>query len=83
MSGVEFPDKPIMLINTSPRASHAQKALREVLNTMSGNIIENASVSISLLSSGLDLEGILKNQGMCCLLDSKLKQFSVEIEAIR
>lgn len=36
VGGVEFPFKPIMLINTSPRASHAQEALKEVLATMSG-----------------------------------------------
>ena len=34
VSGAEFPYKPIMLINTSPRASHAQEALKEVLITM-------------------------------------------------
>ena len=45
VSGEEFPYKPIMLINTSPRASHAQASLKEVLSTMSGNIIEKSNVS--------------------------------------
>lgn len=56
VSGEEFPDKPIMLINTSPRASHAQAALIEVLTTMSAKVVEGASVAIPLLGSDLDLE---------------------------
>ena len=54
VSSEEFPRKPIMLINTSPRASHAQAALREVLTTMSGDIIESACVTLPLLGSDLD-----------------------------
>lgn len=61
VSGDEFPYKPIMLINTSLRASHAQAALTEVLTTMSGNIIEQAYVSIPILSSGYDKNGILND----------------------
>jgi chromate reductase, NAD(P)H dehydrogenase (quinone) len=41
--------KPIALVNTSPRAHHAYESLREVLKTMSGAIVEEASVAISLL----------------------------------
>ncbi|MBV1916005.1 MAG: NAD(P)H-dependent oxidoreductase [Pseudomonadales bacterium] len=61
VSGDEFPYKPIMLINTSPRASHAQQALIEVLTTMSGNVIEASRVSIPLLSSDLDVDGIVED----------------------
>jgi len=42
-------NKPIALVNTSPRARHAYDALREVLRTMSTNIIEDASRPIALL----------------------------------
>jgi len=80
VSGVEFPYKPVMLINTSPRASHAQTHLREVLITMSGNIIEKAYVSIPLLSSGLDCDGIIKNNGIASILQAGLKRFCDEIE---
>jgi len=80
VSGVEFPYKPIMLINTSPRASHAQTHLREVFITMSGNIIEKAYVSIPLLSSGLDSDGIIKNNGIASVLQAGLKSFCDEIE---
>ena len=59
VSGNEFVDKPIMLINTSPRASHAQASLREVLTTMSGKLVEKAHVTIPLLGSPLELDGVL------------------------
>jgi NAD(P)H-dependent FMN reductase len=41
--------KPVALANTSPRAHHAQEALREVLKTMSLDIVEEASASVWLL----------------------------------
>ena len=59
VSGVEFPYKPIMLINTSPRATHAQAALKEVLMTMSGNIIVEAATTIPLLSVNFHVDGIV------------------------
>jgi len=41
--------KPIVLVNTSPRAHHAYESLREVLQTMSAVIVEEASVAVPLL----------------------------------
>jgi len=79
VSGIEFPHKPIMLINTSPRASHALSALKEVLITMSGDIVESASVSIPLLSSELVSTDIVQNQKMANLLMTGLDRFYAEI----
>jgi NAD(P)H-dependent FMN reductase len=42
-------NKPVALVNTSPRARHAYDALQEVLHTMSTDIIEDASRPIALL----------------------------------
>jgi len=81
VSGLEFPYKPIMLINTSPRASHALEALVEVLTTMSGCIIRDAFVSIPLLSSGLDKEGILASAEISHVLKAGLNVFCRHIEA--
>ena len=44
----ELMDKPIALINASARATHAYASLRETLTTMSGRVIEDASVTIPL-----------------------------------
>jgi chromate reductase, NAD(P)H dehydrogenase (quinone) len=79
VSGVAFPNKPIMLVNSSPRAFHAQQHLREVLTTMSGNIIENAYVSIPLLNSALDYRGIIKHKKLAALLEAGLSAFCHEI----
>lgn len=80
VSGVEFPYKLIMLINTSPRALHAQESLREILKTMSGIVVEKASVSIPLLSSELGVIGIVKNKDMSNTLMAGLNEFCAEIE---
>jgi len=79
VSGEDFPDIPVALYNTSPRARHAQEALREVISTMSGNIIEGASVSVPLLGTNLDADGIVKNEGLSRLMVSKLNLFRDEI----
>lgn len=49
-----FPGKPVALLNTSPRASHARDSLQEILLTMSARVIPAASVSLPLQGSGLD-----------------------------
>lgn len=51
--------KPIALINTSPRAHHAYESLREVLQTMSTNIVSEASVTLPLLGSCTTEEAML------------------------
>lgn len=48
-----FVNKPVAVLNASPRAHHADLALRETLTTMSAVIIEAASVSIPLLGTNI------------------------------
>ncbi len=83
VSGEEFVGMPIMLINTSPRATHAQEALREVVVTMSGIIVERACFSIPLLGSSLDATGILNNAELHALLKLHLRTFCEGIQACR
>jgi len=80
VSGEEFPNVPIMLINTSPRASHALEALKEVLRTMSGNIINNSYVSIPLLGSNLDTAGVLADRQLSAILRTGLDIFTEEVK---
>jgi NAD(P)H-dependent FMN reductase len=54
-----FVDKPVGMFNASPRATIAQAALRETLVTMSARIIDNACVTVGILGSGLDEDGIV------------------------
>lgn len=83
VSDTEFPYKPIMLINTSPRAHHALDALKEVLLTMSGVIIDKSFVSIPLLSTNLDVNGIVQDQKLSQSLIRSLNIFCTEIESRR
>src|SRR5215470_19853575 len=46
-----FIHKPVVLVNTSPRAHHAYDALREILQTMSANILSEASITLPLLGA--------------------------------
>ena len=54
-----FIDKPVALINTSPRAQHAQASLREILQTMSAYIVQQASVGIPLLGACITEDAML------------------------
>ena len=69
-----------VLKNTSPRATHAQAALREVLKTMSGIIIEEACVSIPLLDSELTAHGDINNIDISESLKSSLNTFCKAIK---
>jgi chromate reductase len=54
-----FASKVVAVLNTSPRAYHAELALRETLQTMAAVIIEEASISIPLLGADLDESAIV------------------------
>lgn len=54
----EFVDKPVVLLNSSPRAIHAQAQLEEVLSTMNALVLRDLFVSLDFLGSGLDAAGI-------------------------
>lgn len=79
VSGSEFVHKPVMLINTSPRAYYALESLREIVKTMSGDIIDKAYVAVPLLSSNLNAEGIVNHVEFSVLLSAGLREFSNEI----
>ena len=48
-----FVNKPVAVLNASPRAHHADAALRETLKTMSAQIVEAASLTIPLLGANI------------------------------
>lgn len=56
-----FVCKPVAVLNASPRAHHADAALRETLKTMSAVIVEAASISIPLLGTGLTEDGMVES----------------------
>jgi chromate reductase len=55
----EFVDKPTAVINASPRASHAQASLLEILSVMSARLVPEASITLPLLGRILPPGGML------------------------
>lgn len=68
----ELMDKPIALINASARATLAYASLRETLTTMSGRVIEDASVTIPLEGSKSDAASIVQDAYLSGLLKASL-----------
>jgi NAD(P)H-dependent FMN reductase len=54
-----FAGKPTTLINTSPRAFHAQASLRETLVTMAARVIPEAFVELSLAGKSVSADEVL------------------------
>lgn len=79
VSSLEFPDKPVALINTSQRSAHADAHLRLTLQTMSARLIEEASITLPLLGRGLDAEGIVGDADLSAQLRAALVQFAAAI----
>jgi hypothetical protein len=57
----EFPRKPVALINTSPRATHALASLTITLETMSARLVKDASITLPLLGTANDADSIAAN----------------------
>ena len=72
VSSGELIYKPIALINASARATHAHAALRETLTTMSGRVIQEASITIPLEGSAWDANLIAPDAHLSQLLRSAL-----------
>ena len=56
-----FVNKPVGLLNTSLRATHAQAALRETVSTMSARLVDGACITIPLLGSGFSEDDIVQH----------------------
>jgi chromate reductase len=76
-----FPGKPIALINTSPRATHALAALTVTLETMSAHLVPDASITLPLLGTANDADSIAANPDLAGPLRDALERFVGAIEA--
>jgi chromate reductase, NAD(P)H dehydrogenase (quinone) len=69
-----FVNKHVAVLNASPRAHHADVALRETLKTMSAVIVEEASISIPLLGANLTDGGMADDPGVSSAIRSALRE---------
>ncbi|HEY4372331.1 MAG TPA: NADPH-dependent FMN reductase [Burkholderiales bacterium] len=49
----DFAGKPVAIWNASPRAHHSDDALREILLTMSADVVAAASIGLPLVGAGV------------------------------
>lgn len=79
VSGPEFHEKPVAVINASQRATHADAGLRVTLTTMSGRLVESASITLPLLGKNLDAEAIVADPALSAALGDALRNFAAAI----
>jgi chromate reductase, NAD(P)H dehydrogenase (quinone) len=75
VSDEDFAGKPIALLNASHRATHAQASLVEILTTMAGRIVPEASVAMPLQGKNLDAAGILADPELVGVLRKAMEHF--------
>jgi NAD(P)H-dependent FMN reductase len=77
----EFPNKPVALINTSPRATHALAALTLTLETMSAQLVRDACVTLPLLGTASDEAAIVANAALAAPLREAVTRFAAAISS--
>src|SRR4051795_12358175 len=82
VGGEEFIYKPVALLNASPRATHAQASLRETIRTMSGQIVEEASIAVPLLGRPLGPDAIRADPEFAGPIREAIATFARAIESL-
>jgi chromate reductase, NAD(P)H dehydrogenase (quinone) len=75
VSSEDFMGKPIAIFNTSPRATHAQASLIEIVTTMAGRVIPEASITIPSMGKKLDTAGIVADPELSQKLHKAIEIF--------
>ncbi len=80
VGSLEFPGKPVLLLNTAARGSHhAQEALAEILRTMSAELLTTRSLPVALPGAGCMPEQILASAERCAELRAALACLATEL----
>jgi len=73
VGSLEFPGKPVLLLNTSARGSHhAQEALAEILRTMSAQLLAAQPMPVALPGAGCSAAQVLASPDRCAELQAAL-----------
>jgi len=76
----ELVDKPVALLNASPRATLAQASLTETIRVMSAHVVEEASLRIPFMGRNLDAFGVAGDPELAQLLATAITEFTTAIE---
>ncbi|HJW06911.1 MAG TPA: NADPH-dependent FMN reductase [Rhodanobacter sp.] len=73
VGSLEFPGKPVLLLNTAARGSyHAQEALAEILFTMSAQLLAARPMPVALPGAGCTAAQVLASAERCAELHAAL-----------
>ena len=75
-----FIHKPVAVINASPRARHADEALRETLRTMSAGLVGARSFAVELLGAGLDERAMAASPVVVAIVGEAMAALRAEID---
>ena len=79
----ELFDKPVALINTSARATHAWESLAETLSVMSAQVVLDASITLPLGGRTLSADDIVGDAAFATALRSALTVLASEARDAR
>ena len=74
-----FIHKPVAVINASPRAHHADDALRETLRTMSAGLVGERSFALPLLGAQLDEAAMAASPAVAAVVAEAIAALRAEI----
>jgi chromate reductase len=77
---LEFPEKPVALVNASPRATLAQAHLRGTLTVMSARLVDEACVDVALQGRNLTADQIVADEPLARVLRGAIEAFAAAIE---
>lgn len=73
VGSLEFPGKPVLLLNAAARGSHhAQEALAEILRTMAAELLTTRPMPVALPGSGCTVPQVLASVERCAELRAAL-----------
>jgi chromate reductase, NAD(P)H dehydrogenase (quinone) len=74
-----FIHKPVAVINASPRARHADEALRETLRTMSTGLVGERSFAVELLGAHLSEDAMVDSEDVQTVVGEALAALRAEV----
>jgi chromate reductase, NAD(P)H dehydrogenase (quinone) len=74
-----FIHKPVAVVNVSPRAHHADDALRETLRTMSAGLVGEGSFAVELLGAGMSEDAMAASPAVAAVVAQAIAALRVEI----
>ena len=83
VSSLEFPGKPVALINISPRSTFVHASLTEILTTMSASLLADPEFTVPLPRNRLDRAGMLGDPQIAPALRAAIDAFARAIRASR